>query len=266
MPRAQSSPQLLPFIGTIASAPYASSRSVTSTVTPISTTGRRGEYRFNFGKHRGKTLDQTPADYIQWCIENDLLRKRHDLKRALEEYRARRGLALVPALQSFEQRQEAIQEKVPAWLYSACNDAFERKIDYEGQVLSSASHLREMERRRLEAFEEMARSLAPLYPPRPAEDASLPESESVKALRAVLVLLPERAWNIEELHEGPGADSTNSVMIHWDGFTGIETIHLTVEREASIKRCLETIEKEHGKDVRGVANWEVRDKVRQHRD
>ncbi|KAI0797384.1 hypothetical protein BC629DRAFT_1503581 [Irpex lacteus] len=190
-------PPLLPFIGTIASAQYATSRRATSTVAPISTTGRRGEYRFNFGKHRGKTLDQTPADYIQWCIENGLLSERHDLKRA-----------------SFEQRQEAIQEKVPAWLYSACNDAFERKLDYEGQALASASHLREMERDRLEAFEEMARSLAPLYPPRPSEDASLPESESVKELRAVLALLPERAWNIEELHEGPGADPTNSIIIH----------------------------------------------------
>jgi len=29
-------------------------------------------YRFNFGKHKGKLLDETPPDYIRWVIREDI--------------------------------------------------------------------------------------------------------------------------------------------------------------------------------------------------
>lgn len=220
------------------------------------------EYEFNFGKHKGKTLGQIPLNYIQWCIDEGVAKQRDDLLQALVEYQVTRGPAVIPTLLSFEERKQALRRKLPAWFYDECEKAFDKAFDHELQALWPSTALRQLEHDKLDALEEMARVLAPRYPPRPSEAVSLPDSASLDELRAVLALLPESAWDIEELYQGLGVDATNSVMVHHDGDTGREFIGLTAQRKEYIKRCLEAIEREHGKDVRCLANWEVRDKVR----
>lgn len=32
---------------------------------------QQGEFKFNFGKHKGKTLAQTPKDYLQWLVQQE---------------------------------------------------------------------------------------------------------------------------------------------------------------------------------------------------
>jgi len=43
-------------------------------------------YRFNFGKHRGRLLEEVPRSYILWIIREDVARNRPDLQAALTPY------------------------------------------------------------------------------------------------------------------------------------------------------------------------------------
>jgi hypothetical protein len=54
-------------------------------------------YRFNFGKHRGKLLDETPSDYIQWVIRENVAAGRPDLREALDQYKSRAATNSSPA-------------------------------------------------------------------------------------------------------------------------------------------------------------------------
>jgi hypothetical protein len=40
-------------------------------------------FRWDFGKHLGRTLDETPAEYVQWAIHLHLFDHRPDLQQAL---------------------------------------------------------------------------------------------------------------------------------------------------------------------------------------
>ena len=220
---------------------------------PVSGAGR--EYKFNFGQHRGKTLYQVPADYVQWCIRANVAEEREDpkfiaaIKKNQEKY------------PSAQQRMKAVQEKVPAWLFNACNKAFDATYDDDFQAFWSNTDMQRHELEKVEALEKMAKLLAPSYPPRPTDDISLPESESVKDLRTVLSLLPEGARGMTELYNTEAPDETNSVYMHWDGFTGNYYPSLTERRHTEIQRALEAVEKAHGVQVRALADWEVYDKV-----
>lgn len=44
------------------------------------------EYRFNFGKHNGKTLSSVPPNYLLYLIEKKASESRPDLKAALEKH------------------------------------------------------------------------------------------------------------------------------------------------------------------------------------
>ncbi|KAI0089659.1 hypothetical protein BDY19DRAFT_993230 [Irpex rosettiformis] len=244
-----------PCIGTTASSP-----SATTLSPPVSNTG--GEYRFNFGKHHGKTLDETPRDYIQWCINAGVVSQRRDLRQALEQHQTEHQSSS-PALLSIPQRFQAVAQKVPAWLYAACDKAFDEVYEDEMQALWDASAFRQLEHKKLEALEEMANLLAPFYLPRPPPPppATLPDSDLVADLRSVLSLLPKSAWDIDGPYDGMCANGTNSVYVHFGGFTGTHSTLLTRQRRAEIKNLLNLIEEKHGKEVRVIAQWEVYDKV-----
>lgn len=55
----------------------------TCTDTPTSSQTLPGPYRFDFGKHRGKILDECGQIYIDWLIKNDVPSSRPNLKDAL---------------------------------------------------------------------------------------------------------------------------------------------------------------------------------------
>lgn len=54
-------------------------------------------YRFNFGMHKGKLLDETPPDYIQWIIKANIAASRPDLREALDQYKSRAATNSSPA-------------------------------------------------------------------------------------------------------------------------------------------------------------------------
>lgn len=45
----------------------------------------KSAYRFMFGWHRGKTLDEVPRSYIDWLIGEGVPKRRPHLKRAIAE-------------------------------------------------------------------------------------------------------------------------------------------------------------------------------------
>ncbi|KAI0089661.1 hypothetical protein BDY19DRAFT_943620 [Irpex rosettiformis] len=221
------------------------------------------EYRFDFGKHRGKTLGEVPWGYIEWCKRAGIPDERKDFSRALEQHRTKHSSAFrTTRAMSTEERLQAVKRKLPAWLYDACIEAFEDANCEEMMCLSHASEFRRFERDKVEALEEMSKLLAHSYPPRPSSSTTLPDSELVEDLRTVLSLLPESAWNIPKLVDrSPCADATNSVYVHHDGFTGTDSLLLTERCSEKIRYFLRRIEKEHGREVRVTAQWEVYDKV-----
>jgi len=42
-------------------------------------------YRLNFGKHKGKLLEECPRDYVDWLIRNDIPASRPDLREAIAQ-------------------------------------------------------------------------------------------------------------------------------------------------------------------------------------
>jgi hypothetical protein len=47
-------------------------------------------YRLNFGKYRGRKLEEVDSRYIDWLIKSDVAHDRPDLGTALESYQRRR--------------------------------------------------------------------------------------------------------------------------------------------------------------------------------
>lgn len=45
---------------------------------------QQGEYLINFGSHRGRTLAEAPASWIQWVLLREVYLDRPDLRQALE--------------------------------------------------------------------------------------------------------------------------------------------------------------------------------------
>ena len=176
-----------------------------------------------------------------------------DLRLRLDEFERR--------YPSIEQRMQAVKQRTPAWLYDTCNQAFE---DAYGEQRGYCSDRVEemMDRKKVEVLEKMITTLAPLYPPRPPRTTALPESESVNDLRRILLLLPEEAWKDPWSYGIWRQDKTDLVCAEIDGFTGDSDVYLTEHCRTELQRLLDGIERDHGKSVRAVADWEVYDKVR----
>lgn len=54
------------------------------------------EYRFDFGKYKGKTLaevDTLDPDYVTWCVGQEVTEKRKDLKSAIETFYTQKRMA-----------------------------------------------------------------------------------------------------------------------------------------------------------------------------
>ncbi|KAI0089656.1 hypothetical protein BDY19DRAFT_943605 [Irpex rosettiformis] len=223
------------------------------------------EYKFQFGKYRGRTLEKTPREYLQWCIDAGQLTKWRGLRRAFEEYQTthRHDSALwFPTLLSMEERFQAVQKKVPTWLYDACDQALDEAFHDQMKAGRSAGRVEQIERERLEALEEMAISVAPYYvPPRPPSSATLPNSKAVKELRAELAVLPKSAWKMDELFYKVDTDATGSVEGYYSRETETKFVSLTEKRQSSISACLDAVRWRHGNEVGNVAVWEVYDQV-----
>jgi hypothetical protein len=74
---------------------------------------RAEPYRFNFGMHRGKLLDETPPSYIQWIIRENIAAGRSDLKEALDQYKSRAATNSSRASGLIEAR-DALQSNNPS--------------------------------------------------------------------------------------------------------------------------------------------------------
>ncbi|TVY36804.1 Assembly factor cbp4 [Lachnellula occidentalis] len=71
-----------------------SSSSWTSWMWGSSSNSRNSEYRFDFGKYKGKTLaevDRLDPDYITSCVGQAVTEQRKDLKSAIETFYTQRG-------------------------------------------------------------------------------------------------------------------------------------------------------------------------------
>jgi uncharacterized protein (DUF3820 family) len=80
--------------------------------TPVSATQPvvpSGPYRFTFGSHKGKTLDEVPDHYIDWLKRKDIANSRADLKDALEEWEPRQPIKQVsPPSQSLPRSSQGL--------------------------------------------------------------------------------------------------------------------------------------------------------------
>ncbi len=99
------------------------------------------------------------------------------------------------------------------------------------------------------------------YPPRPDPTVVLPESESVKDLRTVLAKMPMRK---RSGHRGPYLTAEDMKYLKFTEIPFPYDVYISLADDytATIKKCLQAVEEEHGGQARAVANWEVRDTVR----
>ncbi|KAF5364769.1 hypothetical protein D9758_009281 [Tetrapyrgos nigripes] len=239
--------------------------------------GNPVDYKFNFGKHKGKSISEVPWSYIRWCIDEGVVANRLDLKVAVEEFqkqkrlgstsssprktqtttalRASTSTAAAEPLLSIDQRRAQLKQTISEWLYDECLAVLEAG---EYDFMMSNSQLRERTLERLEKLEKMAKSDFPKqYPLRPPATYTLPESsKSVKELRRVLSKCPNVCGSFRD----PTEEEKKYLVFHSDGFSGKEWYTISEDYEATIKRCLKDVEKEHGMGARQIANWEVRDK------
>ena len=120
-----------------------------------------GEYRFNFGRHREKTIYEAPENYVRWCIREHIARNRRDAKfqAALDEFERR--------YPSIEQRMQAVKQRTQAWLYDTCNQAFD-DIHGEQRGYCSERVAEMIDREKVEAFVPLR-----LRSPRSKENAEL---------------------------------------------------------------------------------------------
>ena len=58
-------------------------------------------HRFDFGKHRGRFVDEVPTGYLRWCVEQCGCISPWLLAEAKEELRLRAGSAAAPAAVEF---------------------------------------------------------------------------------------------------------------------------------------------------------------------
>lgn len=184
----------------IASRRYAK---VSSPATTSSAGSLPDEYRFDFGRFRGKTLDQAGSWYVQYCIRNDIGSQRPALGAAIRRWQARRSGGSVQILDSNDihrlldpdrRRRARILQRVPQWLYIECVCALSwgmKKAEYHD--CGEDADLWLLNRNDgWKRMEDMAKSDFPLqYPPRPRVSNSLPESELVRRFRELMLTFPK---------------------------------------------------------------------------
>lgn len=238
-------------------------RSQADTPSPAPIYPARKEYRFPIGKHRGKTVPEVVAfepSYIQWCVW-DGWAKHPGLKRAIEEYRdtAPYGKVLIPTMLSNKERRDDVRGQVPEWLYDECSAVLEPSE--HARAWSRVTALQQHELASIKTLEEMVAYFPSKYPPRPDQTVALPESESVKELRAVLAKMPMRKLKV---YQGPYLTAEDMKYLKFTEIPFPYDVHISLADDytATIKKCLRAIEEEHGGQARAVANWEVRDTVR----
>lgn len=160
------------------------------------------------------------------------------------------------------QRRARILQRVPQWLYTECVLAL-----HPGLTKASYNSMEDTDLWFLNSddgwkrMEEMAKSDFPLhYPPRPSASSSLPDSASVEEFREMMLTFPKVKFSKEGLPEGVLEGKEH---LRWEegGWEQMAVYILTEKYKNIIKQHLQAIEREHGKEVRAIANWEVRDKV-----
>jgi hypothetical protein len=139
-----------------------------------------------------------------------------------------------------ERAVDLLAEKFPApWLYEACRDCLRRSHEVSG---ASEDEHRVTDLAALAHYGSL-----PVYPARPAE--TLPASQPVDALRALLGSPPDRPRESDGAEDGPSAPANETIA--WDKHY-LEKIY----------GALLDIVSEHGIDGWRSARWEVYDRVR----
>ncbi|KAK7050907.1 hypothetical protein VNI00_005019 [Paramarasmius palmivorus] len=209
---------------------------------------RRGaEYKFNFGKHKGRTINEVPWDYILWCTDQGIPNNRPDLKAGIEAFL--QAHPVYRGIKSVKQRYEDVRRVLPEWLYKECANALEvfMTMRYEHDFPP------DVEEEKIKALEDfIRRGYHREYPARPSPEEKLPDdSLAVIKLRECLSRCPD-------LNEG----SSDEELDHYeDPISGFEHCSLKQSYKKEIVACLKEIEKQHGAGVRALGNWEVRDLI-----
>ena len=96
-----------------------------------------GKVRMPFGKHKGKTLDEIPGDYLMWVLDNTNLDNRPTLKEAI---RARLGLAPTGKASTSGSDLEA---SIKVWFRGLALDFHpDRRGSTEGMIAINEAHHR----------------------------------------------------------------------------------------------------------------------------
>ncbi|KAI3605723.1 hypothetical protein WG66_012011 [Moniliophthora roreri] len=247
-------------------------RSLSSPYPPSSSTKRpaassaAGPYRFDFGTHDGKTLLEVPPSYIAWIQSEGIDKKRPALKKAIAAYMKtppatdsqsetkppRRNPAQVLA-----QREQAVRDSMPAWLFDECWNALEATRG--GTTPGGVGEARKQSKKWLDVMEQPATiEFFRAYPVRPLAELAK-TSRSAKKLREMLARSPVvRGLGIGMMELSP--DEQDCVEVERHKFTG-EITGWTWSKEYTkeVKKCLTAAKREHGEDGWICGIWEVRD-------
>ncbi|TVY23218.1 Assembly factor cbp4, partial [Lachnellula hyalina] len=76
------------------------------------------EYRFDFGKYKGKTLaevDTLDPDYVTWCVGQEVTEKRKDLKSAIESFYTQKRTATAEKEPEIKLADQMAERKEGMW-------------------------------------------------------------------------------------------------------------------------------------------------------
>ncbi|KAL0063460.1 hypothetical protein AAF712_009664 [Marasmius tenuissimus] len=236
-------------------------------------------YRFDFGKHNGKTLLEVPPSYITWCINEGVAETRPQLKKAINAYmksppvvQAATELAQAegqtkqrqsPA-QVIAQRERQLKESMGQWLFDECWAVLQATAPAPSSQRSLAEE-RKQQKKWLDVLEASSTAeFAKRYPPRPPNvEGVLPKtSRACVRLRETLAMCPVVSVGMTDV---PMLSDTERrcVEVEYNQFGEITGWAWSKEYIKDIKKCLMAIKREFGDPGLEAAVWEVRDSVRQ---
>ncbi len=224
----------------------------------------KNEYRFNFGRNKGKRLSEVSYNYVvDFCIQEGVDKTRHDLRRALQSSPVYAHLLQEPRPPSLKERRQHVKGALPGPIWEEFVAALRLAEKRQSIVILSS----EEEVQILESI--LTSDFHDLYAKRPTDMSLLnnPSSASMTALRNLLnevedvstLPAPKDDDDEEEEEVMKEEEQTHPWWATYD--TNEEVWEWSNKLRQAISAAAKAVQKEHGNVGLRVARWAVRDKV-----
>lgn len=225
----------------------------------------KDEYRFNFGRHKGRKLSEVSYSYVvNFCIQEGVDKTRPDLSRALQSSPVYAHLLQEPRPPSLKERRQHVKDALPGPIWEEFVAALRFAEKRQSIVILSS----EEEVQILESI--LTSDFHDLYAKRPTDMSLLnsPSSASTTALRNLLnevedvsTLPAPKDDDDEEEEVMEEEEQTHPWWATYD--TNEEAWEWSNKLRQAISAAAKAVQKEHGNVGLRVARWAVRDKYAQ---